>query len=174
MSIEKQIPSLSKLYLLYEEVPEKFLDQTDVDSYFYHYILDIALIEKRIVRVSKGSNKIIFAFQLFQFCNLKNQQQFILEEEVSVSFKNLQLFWTSYAKFWNKMIKLSSFQLYTLCPNQSKRWVLLYLKTNSLHIISKTLKNIATDKYVSLFVLSVTWSVVSLSEGFKLLVSKTF
>ena len=29
------------------------------------------------------------AFKLFQFCNLKNQQRFILEEEVSVSLKEL-------------------------------------------------------------------------------------
>ena len=32
MSIKKQIPSLSKLYIIYEEVPESFLDETDVDS----------------------------------------------------------------------------------------------------------------------------------------------
>ena len=57
MSIKKQIPSLSKLYTIYEEVPKSFLHETDVESYFYHNILDIALIDNRIVRVSKGSNK---------------------------------------------------------------------------------------------------------------------
>ena len=78
MSVRKQISSLSKLYTLYEEVPECFLDETDVDSYFYHNILDIALIDNRIVRVSKGSNKKIFAFKLFQFCNLKiNKNSFL-------------------------------------------------------------------------------------------------
>ena len=51
---------------------------------------------------------------------------------------------------------------------------LLYLKTNSLHLISKTLKKIATERYVSPFVLSVTRGVVSLSKSFKLLVCKTF
>ena len=56
MSIKKQIPSLSKLYTIYKEVTESFLDETDVDSYFYHNILDIALIDNRIFRVSKGSN----------------------------------------------------------------------------------------------------------------------
>ena len=45
--------------------------------------------DNRIVRVSKGSNKKTFAFKLFQCCNLKNQQRFILEEEVSVSFEKL-------------------------------------------------------------------------------------
>ena len=34
MSVKKQIPSLCKLYSFYEEKPEEFLDETDVDSYF--------------------------------------------------------------------------------------------------------------------------------------------
>ena len=74
MSIKKQIPSLSIFYTIYEEVPESFSDETDVDSYFYHKILDTALIDNRNGRVGKGSNKKFFAFKLFQICNLKNQQ----------------------------------------------------------------------------------------------------
>ncbi len=64
MSIKKQIPSLINLYTIYEEISEIFLDETDVDSYFYHKIL---VIDNRNVRVSKGSNKKIFPFKLFQF-----------------------------------------------------------------------------------------------------------
>ena len=79
MFIRKQIPSLRKLYTIYEALPESFLDGTDVDSYFYHNISDIALIDNRIVPVSKGSNKKMSAFKPFQFCNLQNQQTFILE-----------------------------------------------------------------------------------------------
>ena len=41
MSTKKQISSLCKLYSLYKEIPEEFLDGTVVDSYFYHNILDI-------------------------------------------------------------------------------------------------------------------------------------
>ena len=176
MSKKKQIPSLSKLYTNYEEVPASFLDETDVVSYFHHNILDIALIDNRIVRVSKRSNKKIFAFKLFQFCNLKNQQRFNLEEEVSVSLKKLAAILSilrQFLKQYDNTIKLSSFQLYTLYPNPGKRLVLLYLKTNSLHIFSKTLKNIATDRYVFLFVLSVTRNVVSVRKSFKLLVSNS-
>ena len=89
MSINEQIPSLKKFYTNYEEVLEIFFDETDVDFCFSHNIWDIALKDNRIVRVSKRSNKKIFAFKLFQFCNLENQQRFILEEEVSVSLKKL-------------------------------------------------------------------------------------
>ena len=41
MSAKKKSSSLCKLHLVYEEIPEEFLDGTDVDSYFYHNILDI-------------------------------------------------------------------------------------------------------------------------------------
>ena len=99
MSIKKQIPSIGKLYAIYEEVPESVLDETDVDSFFYQNIWDIALIDNRIVRVSKGSNKKIFGFKLFQFCNLTYQQRFILEEEVSVSLKDFAAILTLYVSF---------------------------------------------------------------------------
>ena len=87
MSTKKQISSLCKLYSIYEEKPEDFLDETDVNSYFYHHILDISQSHHRIVRVSKGSNKKSFAFKVFQFCDSKLQQQVILKEEVSFSKK---------------------------------------------------------------------------------------
>ena len=63
MSEKKQNPSLSKLYKTYEEVPESFSGDTDVDSYFYHNILDIGLIDNRVVRVSERSNKKKFCFE---------------------------------------------------------------------------------------------------------------
>ena len=173
MSIKKQIPSLSKLYTMYEEVPKSFLDEIDVDSYFYHNILDIALIDNRIVRVSKAANKKIFAFKLFQFCNLKNQQRLILEE-MSVSLKELAAILNTLRQFvkqYDKAVKFPA--LYTL-PKPRQQIGFTLLKTNSLHIISKTSKNIATDRYVFPFVLSVTRSVVSRSKSFKLLVSRTF
>ena len=79
MSTKKQISSLWKLYSIYEEIPEEFLDETDVDCYFFHNILYISQSHNRIVRVSKGSNKKSFAFKLFRFCDSKLQQRFILK-----------------------------------------------------------------------------------------------
>ena len=60
------------------------MDETDVDSYFYH---NISQSHHRIVRVSKGSNKMSFAFKVFKFCDSKLQQRFIFKEEVSNSKK---------------------------------------------------------------------------------------
>ena len=42
MSLKKQIASLCKLFSFYEEVPGEFLDETDLDSYFYQNIFDIS------------------------------------------------------------------------------------------------------------------------------------
>ena len=89
MSVKKQIPSLCKLYSFYEELPDEFLDETDVDSYFYHNISDISQSQHRIVRVSRGSNKKPFAIKLFQFCDLTTQQRYILQEEVNISKREL-------------------------------------------------------------------------------------
>ena len=88
-SVKKRTPSLCKLYSFYEEIPEEFLDQTDVDSYFYHNVFDISQSQYRIVRVSRGSNKKSFAIKLFQFCDLKTQQRYILQEEVNISEREL-------------------------------------------------------------------------------------
>ena len=89
MSVKKQIPSLCKLYSFYEEIPEEFLDKTDVDGSFYHNIFDISQSQHRIVRVSRGTNKKSFAIKLFHFCELKTQQRYILQEEVIISKREL-------------------------------------------------------------------------------------
>ena len=99
MSTKKQISSLCKLYSVYEEIPEEFLDETDVDSYFYHNILDISQSHNRIVRVSKGSNKKSFAFKVFQFCDSKLQERFILKEEVSISKNEIKSLLDSLGEF---------------------------------------------------------------------------
>ena len=66
MSVKQQLPSLSLLYSIYEDVPEQTLDEADVDSYFLsQHILDIIKTDNRLVRVSKGSNKNLFAIKVF-------------------------------------------------------------------------------------------------------------
>ena len=89
MSTKKQISSLCKVYSIYEEIPE-VLDETDVDSYFFHNILDISQSHNRIVRVSKGSNKKSFAFKDFHFCDSKLQQRFFLKDGVSISKNEIE------------------------------------------------------------------------------------
>ena len=57
MSVKKQIASLCKLYSFHEEIPQGFLDGTDVNSYFYDIIFDISQSQNCVLRVNKGSNK---------------------------------------------------------------------------------------------------------------------
>ena len=67
MPIKNQLPTLSKLYSIYEEIPEDLLDEADIDSCFYHSILNITKKENRLVRLSKTSNKISFNLKVFKF-----------------------------------------------------------------------------------------------------------
>ena len=158
------------MYTIYEEFPEIFLTETDVDSYFYHNILDIALIDNRLVRVSKGSNEKNFAFKLFQFCNLKNQQKFILEEEVLVSLKELAATLNTLRQFLKQYDKVVKFPgLYPLLKPKQEIGFTLFKDELS----AQNFQDIK-DRYVFLCVLSVTRSVVPPSKSFKLLVSNTF
>ena len=84
MSVKKRISSLCKLYSIYKEIPEEFLDETDVDTYFYQNIFDISESQNRLVRNSRGSNKKSFAIKLLPFCDLRTQQRYLLQEEVVV------------------------------------------------------------------------------------------
>ena len=89
--------------------------------------MDIALIDNRIVRVSKGSNKKKFAFKLFQFCNLKNQQKFILEEEVSVSLKEFAAILNTLRQFLKQYDKTGKFPaLYPLPKPKQESGVTLF------------------------------------------------
>ena len=87
MSIKQQLPSVSLLYSIFEDVPEQTLDETDVDSYFYHNILDVTKADNRLVRVSKGSNKNLFAIKVYKCCDLKAQQRFFFDEEIFITKK---------------------------------------------------------------------------------------
>ena len=89
MFFKKQIPSLCKLYSFYEQIPENFLEATDVDSCFYHKIFDLSQSQHRIVRFTRSSNQNLYAITLFQFCDLKTQQRYILQEEVIISKREL-------------------------------------------------------------------------------------
>ena len=99
MSTKKQISSLCKLYSVYEEIPDEFLEETDVDSYLYHNILDILKSHHRVVRVSKGSNKRSFAFKVFHSCDSKLQQRIILKEEVRISKREIESLLDSLGEF---------------------------------------------------------------------------
>ena len=136
MSTKKQISSLCKLYSVYEEIPEEFLDDTDVDSYFYHNTLDISQSHNRIVRVSKGSNKKSFAFKVFHFCDSKLQQRFILKEEVTISKNEIESLLDSLGDFLKLLIKPTKYHRFHY-PNLNLRLDLQKQKTNCSVIVTR-------------------------------------
>ena len=90
---------MCKHYSVYEEKLEELLDETDVDSYFYHNILNVSQSHHRVVRVNKGSNKKSFAFKVFRLCDSKSQQRLFLKKEVSISKKEIESLLDSLGEF---------------------------------------------------------------------------
>ena len=100
MSTKKQISSLCKLYSVYEEIPDEILDETDLDSYFYHNILDISQSHHRIVRISKGSNKKSFAFKVFLIFAIQSYSNGLFSRKKSAfPKKRLSVYSTVWANF---------------------------------------------------------------------------
>ena len=91
MPIKNQLPTLSKLYSIYEEIPEDLLDEADIDSYFYHSILNISKKENRLVRLSKTSNKISFNLKVFKFDCSTIQQKYSSSEEITLTRRELEV-----------------------------------------------------------------------------------
>ena len=90
--------------------------------------MDIALIDNRIVRVSKGSNKKNFTFKLFQFCNLKIQQRFIFEEEVSVPLRELAAILNTVSQFLKQYDKTVKFPALYLLPKPKQETGFFFFK----------------------------------------------
>ena len=108
MSAKKQIPTRCKLYSFYEEIPEEFFDETDVNSSFNHSIFDISQSRHRIVRVSRSSDKKSFAVKWFRFRDLKTQQRYIIQEKWISPRENSFLWSTVCAIFSKLLIALAS------------------------------------------------------------------
>ena len=89
MPIRNQLPTLSKLYSIYEEIPEDLLDEADIDSSFYHGILNITKKQNRLVRLSKTSNKNSFNLKVFKFDCSTIQQKYSLREEITLTRREL-------------------------------------------------------------------------------------
>ena len=109
------------------------MDETDVDSYFYHNILEISQSHNRIVRVSKKSNKKSFAFKVFHFCDSKLQQGFILKEEVRRSQHFQKRNWVSTGQFgWISESFRSSQQSIADAITQTYVWDWIYKSKDEL------------------------------------------
>ena len=59
------------------------------------------------MRVSRGSNKKSFAIKLFQFCDLKTQQRYILQEEANLSKREFTFLVNSLSAFLKTFDKAS-------------------------------------------------------------------
>ena len=109
MSTKKQISSLGKFYSIYEEKPEECLDETDVDNYFNHKILDISQSHHRIVRVSKGSKKSLLRSKCFNFTIQDYSSDLFSRKKWAFPKRKLSLYSTVWANFSKLLIKSTKY-----------------------------------------------------------------
>ena len=76
LSVKKHLHSLSKLFSVYEEFPERS-EETDCHCYFNHKLCGLS---QRTARVSRGSNKNKVAINLFRFSDIETQQRCTLKK----------------------------------------------------------------------------------------------
>ena len=86
--MEKQFPSLCNLYSFYEEILEKFLEETDLDGNFYHTIFDKSQSQHRKIRVSKSSKKSLLQSSCSNFA-IKRHSSVISSKKKLLYPKNL-------------------------------------------------------------------------------------
>ena len=111
MCVKKQIPSLRKLYTIYEEVPEKFGTKPTLIVIFTITSWTLPWSVSELFELAKGPTKKNFAFKLFQFWKLKNQQRFNIEDKVSISLKEFAAILNTLRQFlkqYDKTVKFAA------------------------------------------------------------------
>ena len=136
MSTKKQISSLCKLYSIYEEIPEEFLDETDVDSYFFHNILDISQSHNRIVRVSKGSKKSLLHSKSSIFAIQSCSSDSFSRKKSAFPKTKLSIYSTVWVNFSKLLINSTKYRRFHY-PNLNLRLDLQKQKTNFSLIVTK-------------------------------------
>ena len=93
-----QIHRLCKLCSFYEKLPEDFLDETDVDSYFYHYNFDNSQSHHRIACDSKGSNKKVFCYEFVPILRFEDKTALYPPRRFEHFQKRTRLFLRTFGK----------------------------------------------------------------------------
>ena len=135
MSTKMQISRLCKLYSIYEEIANEFLDETDVDSYFYHDNLDISQSHYLIVRLSKGSNKSLLHSKCFVFAIQSYSSDLFSRQKSAFPKRKLSLYWTVWVSFSKLLIKPTKYRRFHY-PNLNLRLDLEKQKTNCSVIVT--------------------------------------
>ena len=90
MPIKKHLNSLELLNKKKENIPCDFLiDEIDVDSYFFHNFLDVYVVQKRVLRLSKGLFRETYSIKEFIFGPHIAYQSYKLTAELHLTRKEI-------------------------------------------------------------------------------------
>ena len=92
MSIKKNLKFLELLYKKKEKIPIDFLiDETDVESYFFHNFLDVYVVQIGVPRLSKGLFRETYSIKAFTCDPYIAYQSFKLTAELHLRRKEILL-----------------------------------------------------------------------------------
>ena len=149
MSVKKQIPSLCWLYSFNEGITVEFLDETDVDSYFYCNLSEICQSQHRIARASKSTNKRSFAMKLLSCSDFASWRHSSVRFSKKCIFpKENSLYWLTVCAIFSKLLMKWARVYRFHYRNRKLRLDLQIEKTIFLLITVKMSLNIQIDNVV--------------------------
>ena len=127
MSIEKPFNFRELLYKKKEKIPCDFLiDETDVDSYFFHNFWDVYVVQNRVLRLTKGFFRETYSIKEFTFEPHITYQSYKLTAELHLTrnetlfiLENLKLKKRRTIKFHILFFSLPNSQI---CQNSSAKF----------------------------------------------------
>ena len=134
MSTKKQISSLCKLYSIYEETPEEFLDEKDVDSYFITSLWTFHSPATEKFELAKDPTKSLLHLKCFNFAIQSYSSDLLSRNKSAFPETEMGLYSTVWVNFSKLLIKPTKYRRFRY-PNQNLRFDLQKQKTNSLDIV---------------------------------------
>ena len=118
MSIKKHLNFLEVLYKKKESILCNFLiDEIDADSYFFHNLLDVYVVQNRVLRLSKDLFRETYEIKEFTFNPHIAYQSYKLTAELHLTRKEI-LFILKNLKLIKKSYDIISMTFYSL-PNSN-------------------------------------------------------
>ena len=120
MFTKKKIFSLSKLYSVYEETPEGFLDETDVDKYFCRNISTFHSPTTELFELANDPVKNLLHSKCFISANQSYSSDLFSRKKTAIPKRKLSLYSTVWVNLSKLLIKPPKYRRF-FYPNLNLR-----------------------------------------------------
>ena len=129
MSTKRQVSRLCKLYSVYEEIPEEFLDEIDVDNTFITTFWTFHSLATELFELAEDPTKTLLHLKRLNFAIQSYGSDLFSRKKSAFPKKKLSLYSTVWVNFSKLLIKPTKYRRFHY-PNQNLRLDLQKQKTN--------------------------------------------